>query len=226
MSETLPDLEHIRLGDRPLAVFDVDDVVLQFIVPFEAYLASMGLRLVPRSFRLSGNIVRHETGEALPEADIKATILGFFDTQETWQTPFAEAAGTLNALSTSADIVFLTAMPPRYAGQRRRLLDSFGLPYPLIATENPKGPVVERLHAGRPLPLAFVDDMVRNLQSVADHAPQSLRLHMVPESAIHRHAPRAPESLARLCGWTDIAGLLAMHFAQDGTEPSRAALPT
>lgn len=206
-------LAHIRLGDRPLAVFDVDDVVLQFIAPFETYLGSRGLTLLPRSFRLHGNIVSREAGEPLGEADVTEAILRFFETQETWQTPFTEAAEVLAALSQRADIVFLTAMPPRYTGQRRRLLDSFGLTYPLIATESPKGPVVQQLHAGRPLPLVFVDDMVRNLQSVAEHAPQSLLLHMVPESPIHRHAPRAPEDLARACGWPEAGGLIDAHFS-------------
>lgn len=213
MTDALLDLDHIRLGDRPLAVFDVDDVVLQFIAPFEAYLTSLGLRLLPRSFRLHGNIVSTATEEALAEAEVTDTILRFFETQEEWQTPFAEAAGVLAALAKNADIVFLTAMPPRYTLQRRRLLDSFGLSYPMIATESPKGPVVERLHRGRPLPLSFVDDMVGNLQSVAEHAPESLLLHMVPDSDIHRHAPRAPESLARVCGWREARRLLDAHFS-------------
>lgn len=203
---------HIRLGDRPLAVFDVDDVVLQFIAPFEAFLTSLELALLPRSFRLFGNIVSTATGEPVSEADVTATILRFFEEQEAWQTPFTEATGVLAAISEKADIVFLTAMPPLYSAQRRRLLDRFELPYPLIATESPKGPVVEKLHQGRPLPLAFADDMVRNLQSVADHAPQSLLLHMLPESPIHRHAPRAPVDLARFCDWREAARLIDAHF--------------
>lgn len=203
----------IRLRDRPLAVFDVDDVVLQFIVPFETYLASRELSLLPRSFRLFGNIISTTTGAPLSDVDVTAAILRFFNEQEEWQTPFTAATGVLKALSKKADVVFLTAMPPLYSAQRRRLLDRFDLPYPLIATESPKGPVVERLHKDRPLPLVFADDMVRNLQSVAEHAPQSLRLHMVPESPIHRHAPRAPEALARFCDWREAASLIDSHFS-------------
>ncbi len=213
MMDGIPDISGIKLGDRPLAVFDVDDVVLQFIAPFISYLASRDLVLVPRSFRLHGNILRAASEEPIGEADVQEAILHFFETQESWQSPFEQAAETLSRLSRQADVVFLTAMPPRYSAQRRRLLDSFGLTYPLIATENPKGPVVEKLHGGRPLPLAFADDMVRNLQSVADHVPHSLRLHMLPVSDIHRHAPRAPEELARVCGWEDAARLLESHFS-------------
>lgn len=205
--------DEIRLGDRPLAVFDVDDVVLQFIAPFEAYLASCNLSLLPRSFRLQGNIVAAGSDLPLEERAVKDTILRFFETQEQWQIPVIEAVEVLSSLSRSADIVFLTAMPPRYRDARRRLLDSFGLPFPLIATEEPKGPVVAQLHAGRPLPLSFADDMVRNLQSVSEHVPQSLLLHIVPESPIHRHAPPAPQGLAHACNWREAGHLISTHFA-------------
>lgn len=215
MTDALPDLGSIRLGDRPLAVFDVDDVVLQFILPFIAYLGDRGLKLEPRSFRLHGNILDASSGEALDDAAVSALILDFFDHQEQWQTPFAGTVSGLHTLSRQADIVFLTAMPPLYQDKRRRLLDLFDLPYPLIATESPKGPVVQQLHGKRPLPLAFVDDMVRNLESVAEHAPQSLRLHMVPRTEIHRHAPRAPATLAQGCSlWPDIAQTISRYFEQ------------
>ena len=58
--------EALRLADRPLIVCDVDDVVLQFVTPFKAFLEHQGHRLVPRSFRLHGNIVR-----ALDEAPLE-----------------------------------------------------------------------------------------------------------------------------------------------------------
>ncbi|NKF32532.1 hypothetical protein HER21_39585, partial [Pseudomonas sp. BGM005] len=56
------DISHIRLGERPLVVCDVDDVVLQFIDPFQLFLQSLGHELLPRSFRLHGNIVSTADG--------------------------------------------------------------------------------------------------------------------------------------------------------------------
>ncbi|WP_092743019.1 hypothetical protein [Xaviernesmea oryzae] len=208
-------LDHVRLGARPLAVFDIDDVVLQFLVPFEAYLTSLGLRLIPRSFRLHGNILASATEEALPDDEVSALILSFFEAQERWQTPFAEAVEVLHDLARTADVVFLTAMPPVYAIQRRRLLDRLQLDFPLIATESPKGPVVARLHGGRPLPVAFVDDMVRNLSSVGTHVPDCLLLHMMPESEMHRHAPQAEGLALRARDWREAERILAAHFLVD-----------
>ena len=86
----LTDLDHIRLEDRPLIVCDVDDVVLQFATPFEAFLETRGHRLLPRSFKLTGNIV-NGTDESVVEAPaVKALIDDFFMEQERWQTPFAD----------------------------------------------------------------------------------------------------------------------------------------
>jgi hypothetical protein len=209
----LPSLEHLSLQDRPLTVCDVDDVVLEFLAPFEAYLAHGGARLLPRSFRLHGNIVSLETDLALEDHKVTRLIEDFFEAQERWQTPFAEAVDTLHALGRETDVVFLTAMPPRYAMQRRRLLDQLHLPFPMIATEHPKGPVVRTMHDGRPLPVAFIDDMAHNLHSVGEHVENCLLIQMMPESEIHRMAPKPGENVRRARDWPHAGELLREHFA-------------
>ncbi|MGO8176430.1 hypothetical protein ACC764_39695, partial [Rhizobium ruizarguesonis] len=69
----------------------------------------------------------------------------------------------------------LWADPARRAeGHLRRLLDRMGLLFPLLATEQPKGPIVNALHASRSIPVVFIDDMARNLHSVRDHVTDCL----------------------------------------------------
>ncbi|MFL0693776.1 MAG: hypothetical protein ACJLUP_17285 [Agrobacterium tumefaciens] len=207
----LTDLDHIRLTDRPLIVCDVDDVVLQFAAPFEAFLQSRGHRLLPRSFKLTGNIV---TGESVIEAPaVKALIDDFFVEQERWQTPFANAVDSLHALGQDADLVFLTAMPPRHAEVRRRLLDQLTLTFPMIATEEAKGPMVAALQGERPLPVAFVDDMVHNLHSVGQHVPDCLLIYLPPPLEIFRFAPEPPENVRRVGTWPEASELIRSHFA-------------
>jgi hypothetical protein len=205
------DTAHVQLKDRPLIVCDVDDVVLQFIHPFERFLQHEGYRLVPRSFRLHGNIVSDD-GTPVDDAKVSLLIESFFERQEDWQEPLALAAETLETLAGDADIVLLTAMPPVYRDQRRRLLDRFRLDYPLLASLQPKGPVVKALHDARDLPVVFIDDMVRNLQSVHDHVDACLLLHLTPESEIHRFAPAAPDGIARIRNWDEAAGLIGKHL--------------
>jgi hypothetical protein len=213
MTEIL-DLSHVRLSDKPLIVCDVDDVVLQFLSPFEDFLRDHGHELLPRSFRLTGNIVLLETQVALEAGDVRELIEAFFEAQESRQLPFDLVVHTLEALSDEADIVFLTAMPPRYHEHRRRLLDRLALPFPLIANEGPKGPIMQRLHAARPYPSVFIDDMVHNLQSVRDHVPECLLIHMMPDSPLHLLAPKPAHDVTRATDWRHAAELIRSHFQQ------------
>lgn len=210
----MPTFDHVALGDRPLVICDVDDVVLEFLRPFEAYLAASGSKLLPRTFRLHGNIISLETEAALQDQAVTQLIEDFFDAQERWQTPFAQAVDTLHALDKDFDVVFLTAMPPRFAEQRRRLLDQLQLRFPMIATETPKGPVVKAMHGDRPLPLAFIDDMAHNLHSVGQHMQDCLLIHMMPDSEIHRLAPKPEGTVQRAADWPHAGEILNAHFKQ------------
>jgi hypothetical protein len=206
------DISHIRLGERPLIVCDVDDVVLQFIDPFQLFIRSEGHEFLPRSFRLHGNIVSKADGTAIEDAEVSRLIEAFFEAQELWQTPLDLVVQTLDRLSENADILFLTAMPPRFQDQRRRLLDRTGLLFPLLATEQPKGPIVHALHADRALPVVFIDDMARNLHSVRDHVADCLLIHLMPNSPVHHFAPSAAEDIARASDWNHAARLIDAHI--------------
>ncbi|TWF56618.1 hypothetical protein [Neorhizobium alkalisoli] len=213
MSEIL-DLSHVTLSDRPLIVCDVDDVVLNFAAPFQDFLRESGHELLPRSFRLTGNIVSIATQEAMAELEVKRTIGAFFEAQETWQTPFDRVGETLESLAEDADVLFLTAMPPRFQEARRRLLDRLGLTFPLIASEAPKGPIMKRLHAERALPSVFIDDMAHNLHSVRDHVSDSLIIHMMPDSPLHLLAPKPDDSIVRAMDWPHAGELINTHIGR------------
>lgn len=191
---------------------DVDDVVLEFVTPFQAFLESRGHRLLSRSFRLHGNIIDKKAETMVDDRSVSGLIDSFFAAQEAWQKPFVGVPETLQRLAKEADLVFLTAMPPRHAKARRQLLERFGLNYPLIALEEPKGPVVQRLHNDRPLPVAFVDDMVHNLHSVGEHVPDSLLIHLPPSVAIHKFAPVAAGHVHRVQNWTEAETLIIAHI--------------
>ncbi|HEV7320938.1 MAG TPA: hypothetical protein VGO04_20260 [Ensifer sp.] len=208
-------IDDIKLKERPLIVSDIDDVVLEFINPFKAFLDSCGHVLLPRSFRLTGNIVRRADDQPVTEADVKSLLDAFYGSQDRWQTPAAQAAETLAALSEEADIVFLTAMPPQHAAVRRALLDRLGLPYPLLASEEPKGPIVERLHGARAVPLVFIDDMLRNLRSVRSHAPSCLLINLMASSEFRPLAPEPDAGICAVTDWTEAAATIRRHFGSE-----------
>ncbi|NTF86836.1 hypothetical protein G6L46_06780 [Agrobacterium rhizogenes] len=208
------DMSYVRLGDRPLVVCDVDDVVLHFFAPFLVFLDAEGHEFLPRSFRLTGNIISKANGTALEEKGVHRLIEAFFEAQEQWQTPLDRVVDALGDFSKNADVVFLTAMPPQFSAQRRRLLDRLGLVYPLIASLQPKGPILQTLHGGRPLPVAFVDDMAHNLHSVRDHVESCLLINLRPDSIVHRMAPTVAADIPQTNDWAEAAPLIHAHIAR------------
>lgn len=206
------DLSHISLTGRPLIISDVDDVILQFIAPFERFLEARGLKFLPRSFRLTGNIVGVDDGIAVDETVIKRSLHDFFAEQHVWQQPFEHVMETLPALAEEVDIVFLTAMPPKFADARRAHLRKIGLPYPVVATEAAKGPIAAAIRDTHVSPVVFVDDMAHNLASVAAHLPDCLLISLAPPSAVHALAPRPPEAARVAKHWTEAAAIINDHI--------------
>ncbi|MBP1860912.1 hypothetical protein J2Z75_004433 [Rhizobium herbae] len=206
------DLNHIHLSDRPLIVCDIDEVVLEFVTPFRDFLRSSGCDLLPRSFRLHGNVVRLDSGEPVADQMTTDFLEEFFTLQDAWQTPADRVVDTLASLSVDADIIFLTAMPPRHTGVRRALLDRHGLHYPLLASEEPKGPIIKRLHDARTVPLVFIDDILRNLQSVRTHAPECLLVNLMANAQFRAMAPDPGDGILKADSWTDAAALIRTHI--------------
>jgi hypothetical protein len=206
------DFGHICLSERPLIVCDIDEVVLEFLTPLRNFLNSSGHDLLPRSFRLHGNIVATDGGEPVSDSRTSAFLEEFFALQDQWQTPAEDVVETLADLANDADIVFLTAMAPRYAATRRTLLDRHGLHYPLLASEEPKGPIIQRLHDARDVPLVFIDDILRNLQSVRDCAPDCLLINLMANAEFRAMAPHPGDGIMTADGWAQTAAIIRQHL--------------
>jgi len=211
----IPDAEHddLSLGSRPLVVCDIDEVVLEFVTPFQAFLVHNGYELRPTSFRLNGNVFSLTDGGETPEEEVARLLEAFFAGQEDWQTPVVEAAESLKRLSGQADIVFLTAMPPRHRDARRSLLSRHGFHYPMIATEAAKGPAVQALHGARDLPVVFIDDIFVNLHSVRKHVPETLLVNLMANDTFRALAPHPGDGVEIATGWPHAEELIKAHFA-------------
>ena len=113
--ETARQIAALAMGTRPLLVCDVDDVLLEFVRPFMAWLETQGMELKTDSFKLTGNIRTRGTGAVAPQEEVSALLGGFFDAQADWQTPAAGALATLGALDHAVDIVLLPSHHPMRA---------------------------------------------------------------------------------------------------------------
>lgn len=210
----IPDAEHddLHLGERPLIVCDIDEVVLEFVTPFEAFLTHNGYELRATSFRLHGNVFNRTDGIKTPDDEVSRMLEAFFTSQNEWQRPVIEAADSLSRLSEHADIVFLTAMPPRHREVRRTLLARHGFDYPMIATESPKGPAVLALHGTRAQPLVFIDDIYVNLQSVRSHVPQTLLVNLMANDTFRALAPHPGDGVDIATDWPHAEAMITAHF--------------
>ncbi len=211
-------LSDVRLGARPLIVCDVDEVVLEFLTPFNAFLKSRGHELLPRSFHLTGNIVSLETGAETPPGNVGSLLEAFYASQLEWQEPADRASACLAALSEFADILFLTAMPARHYDVRRALLDRHDLPFPLVAADRDKGPLIERLHDDRPQPLFFIDDMPHNLRSAKRHVPAANLLHYMANGTFRALAPHPGEDVTVASNWSEIEAVITGRVEDGQTD--------
>jgi hypothetical protein len=212
-------IEALVRSDRPLVVCDIDEVVLEFVGPLMAFLDSHGHELRPVSFRLTGNIYFKETGEVVDKAAVSDFLERFFGEHDAWQQPVAGALEALAGIKAAhdADIVFLTAMPPRHHARRRALLDSHGFSQPMIATEDAKGDAVNALtrhHPGKPV--VFIDDLPPNHLSVLGAVPEALGLHLMAYEPLRPHLPPMPDGVKSVADWNAAAAEIADFLEKRG----------
>lgn len=221
--ETLRQIRELALDTRPLLVLDVDDVILEFMRPFMRYLDTQGLRLALDSFRLHGNIRHLETDEPADKELVDTMISSFFEIQSAWQTLLADAAPTIEAIAGEAEIVLLTAMPHRFRAQRRALLDTLGLPYPLVTTEKAKGPALKALRGDSGRAVAFVDDIPHNHQSVQDTVPDAHLFHLMAMPELDVILPALPDGVTRVNDWNEAGPKIARALGLTASALDRLA---
>lgn len=207
--ETARQIAELAADTRPLLVLDVDDVLLEFVQPFMRYLDAQGMALGLETFRLHGNVTRKEDGEVVDRDAVTGLIDAFFVNQASWQTPLVGAVDAIAELSGGAEIVMLTAMPHRHRATRRLLLDRLGFPYPLLTTEQAKGPAVRKLRGATARPVAFVDDIPHNLVSAAAAVSDAHLFNLMAMPSLRALLPPMPERIAIVDTWEDAAPRIA-----------------
>ncbi len=202
-------LDHIDLApSRPLVIVDVDEVLGLFMAGFGAYLETKGLEFRIEKFALFQNIYRPGETEHLDLEEGRQHFESFFR-YAAGDMPLAEGGpGALKMLSDHASIVILTNAPGQARLGRARWLARHGMDYPLILSSGPKGPLTARLAAQVSAPVAFVDDMISNLDSVAEHAPHVARFQSVADTRLRHLAPSRPEVHTRIDDWESLGAAI------------------
>jgi hypothetical protein len=192
-------------ADRPLVLVDVDEVLGLFVQGFGRFLEMRGLELRLQRFALFESIF--EPGEAahLAVEHGRRHLEEFFryGAGDIGVAPGAPEA--LAEIARDASVVILTNAPGQARLARARWLGRHGLDYPLVLNAGPKGPMAAALSAQVEAPAAFIDDLLPNLDSVAEAAPQVARFQMVADPALRPIAPTAPERHRRIDHWPELA---------------------
>lgn len=191
------------MSGRPLLITDCDEVLLHMVVPFadwvdEAHHIHFDLE--------SGefvNALRHKaTGIALGHDEIWPLLRGFFATEMHRQYPIEGALEAIHEIAQVADIVVLTNLSDHEREGRIHQLRSVGVEFPVFTNQGGKGPLLRQIVADyAPTSTVFVDDLGHNHSSVAEHAPDVWRLHMVGEPRLAPRIKPNPHAHARIDDW-------------------------
>ncbi len=188
---------------RGLAIIDVDEVLALFVAGFGRFLRPHGYEFRLTRYGLLNNIF--VTGaETQPDKEqAKALFDRFFSHGCGDIDPAPGAADGLASLAGLAEVVILTNAPETARQLRGDWLKRHGMPYPMIINQGPKGPAVRTLADRVEGPVLFVDDLLSNLDSVAEAAPRVTRVHMIADPALRVVAPTNP-SHRRIDDWGEL----------------------
>ena len=200
----------------PLVVVDVDEVLAMFMRGFERFVGARGLEMRIDRFALFENIFRPGETEHLDVAAGRALFDIFFETDVEAIDVAPGASEALAALAANAGVVVLTNAPGHSRAARARWLTTRGFPYPLIVNSGLKGPAVAALAARTTAPVAFVDDLLPNLESVAQAAPGVHRFQMVADERLAPLAFTAPERHRRIDDWPTLGAAITAALGLEG----------
>jgi len=189
---------------RPLLISDCDDVLLHFAPHFADFVAEA----YGYTFKLGcPGFVGALTDEAgAPVAPERAWELlnGFFDAEMHRQHLVDGALDALRTIGAEADIVILTNIGDQHSANRVVQLERLDIRHRVICNKGGKGrPVAALLAEMRPRATVFVDDLPVHHESVAKHAPQVWRLHMIAEPLMAAASPPSPFAHARIDTWDE-----------------------
>jgi hypothetical protein len=205
-----PEIENLRLdAAAPLVVVDVDEVLAMFVRGFERFLGGHGLEMRIDRFALFQNIFRPGALEHLDMETGRKLFDLFFEADVEDIDPAPGAREALDALAGEASIVILTNAPPHCRAPRARWLVKHGFDYPLIISAGPKGQAVAAIAAMTTGRAAFVDDLLPNLDSVAQEAPAVSTFQMVADQRLRPLAYTAPDRHPRIDEWSQLGPAIA-----------------
>ena len=199
---------------RPLLITDCDEVLLHMVSHFADWLGEEhDVHFDLESGQFAEALTDRQTGEAMPAEQIWPLLHAFFREEMHRQTLVPGAAEALARIGEVADIVILTNLGDEAHGWRVEQLAGHGIRHEVVCNQGGKGtPVRELVGRHAPSQTVFVDDLAVHHASVAKHAPEVWRLHMIAEPRLAAAMPPAPEAHARIDDWPTACEWILARF--------------
>ena len=191
---------------RPLLISDCDEVLLHMVAHFDAWLIEAhDIDFAFETGSFGGAMTRRADAAPVPEAEVWPLLDQFFREEMHRQTAVPGAIESLGRIAEVADIVILTNLGDHAHPWRVDQLARHGIDHEVVCNRGGKGEparaIAERYKASS---VVFVDDLPVHHASVAKHAPDFHRLHMVAEPRLAPAVPTSPHAHARIDRW-DVA---------------------
>ena len=201
---------------RPLLITDCDEVLLHMVAHFDAWLEEAhNIRFAFETGSFGGAMRDKATGEPVEEARVWPLLDQFFREEMHRQTLVPGALEALGRIGEVADIVVLTNLGDHAHPWRVEQLASHGIHHEVVTNQGGKGvparAIIQRHGATR---TAFVDDLPVHHASVAKHAPEVYRLHMVAEPRLAPAVPTAEHAHVRIDRWDEACPWILERLTQ------------
>jgi hypothetical protein len=199
---------------RPLLITDCDEVLLHMVSHFAEWLeAEQGVRFALETGRFSDAMTVIETGEPLALDQAWILLDAFFRGEMHRQTLVPGAVEALGRIGEVADIMILTNLGSEAHPWRVDQLANHGIRHDVICNSGGKGAPVKKLARRRPSAV-FVDDLPMHHASVAKHAPDVWRLHMIAEPRVASAVPMSEHAHARIDDWPSASDWILEKLAE------------
>ena len=206
---------------RPLLISDCDDVLLHFAPHFAEWVAEAHGYSFSLDVPAFAGALRDRDGAEVGREHAFELLDAFFDREMHRQQLVAGALDALRTIGETADIVILTNIGDQYRANRIAQLERFDIRHRVLCNQGGKGrPVLELIEEMNPSATVFVDDLPVHHESVAKHAPQVWRLHMVAEPRVAAITPAAPYADARIDAWSEALPWILERFRAGSENPA------
>ncbi len=201
---------------RPLLISDCDEVLLHMVSHFADWLEEVhGVHFDLDRGDFAEAMTDRATGKTIPPDRVWPLLDQFFRAEMHRQTLVPGALDALGRIGEVADIVILTNLGDEAHSWRVEQLARHGIRHEVVCNRGGKGVPARAIRDRHTASTTvFVDDLAVHHASVAKHAPEVWRLHMIAEPRIARAVPPAPEAHARIDDWPTASQWILQKFEE------------